>query len=186
MMISIKAPRKNIKMTFENFCSSKTILHKRNVQSVVDARRAVDEKPISAVVTEKKWTCKEKFLWLSNIGQIRTYNDKSSWWRPVSFNLSINWKPYELFPSIFVVLAIMLERAFSSPGCLASTKTHKSIKSQLFENFNNIPKDLQKSSIEHRESKTERVFILQYANLRIMELFCGAVLSDNFLRRQQI
>ena len=48
------------------------------VQSVVDARRAGDENPLSGVERRINETSWKKFLQLSNIGQIKTYNDKIS------------------------------------------------------------------------------------------------------------
>ena len=55
-------------------------------------------------------------------------------------------------------------------------KTHKAINGKMFKRLNNVSKDiykveLAKSKIEHREPIIVGFFILQYANIRILELY---------------
>ena len=57
-------------------------------------------------------------------------------------------------------------------------KTHKAINNQFFKRLNIVAKDLYevelvKSTIEHCEPITVGFFILQYAKLRILELYCN-------------
>ena len=55
-------------------------------------------------------------------------------------------------------------------------KTHKAINEQLLKSLNTVEKDLYevellKSTIEHREPINVGLFILQYAKLRMLELY---------------
>ena len=59
---------------------------------------------------------------------------------------------------------------------LNDDKTHKAIKEPLFKRLNTVEKDLYevellKSTIEHRKTIIVGFFILQYAKLRMLELF---------------
>ena len=59
---------------------------------------------------------------------------------------------------------------------LGDKKTHKAIKNQFFRTLNIVAKDLYevelvKSTIEHREPIIVGFFILQYARLRMLELY---------------
>ena len=60
--------------------------------------------------------------------------------------------------------------------CLNDEKTHKAINELLFKRLNTVEKDLYevellKSTIEHREPIIVGFFILQYAKLRMLELY---------------
>ena len=106
------------------------------VQSVVDARRAVDENPDSSVVAETM-----KLLGNSSYG-------------------------YQ----------IMDRSRHTETKYLNDEKTHKAINGKMFKRLNNVSKEiyevqLAKSKIEHREPIIVGFFILQYAKLRMLELY---------------
>ena len=106
------------------------------VQSVVDARRAGDENPLSGVVAETM-----KFLGNSSYG-------------------------YQ----------IMDKSKHTMAKYLGDKKTHKAINNQFFKRLNVVAKDLfevelVRSTIEHREPIIVGFFILQYAKLRMLELY---------------
>ena len=106
------------------------------VQSVVDARRAGDENPLSGVVAETM-----KLLGNSSYG-------------------------YQ----------IMDRSKHTMTKYLGDEKTHKAINNQFFKRLNIVAKDLYKvelvkSTIEHREPIIVEFFILQYAKLRMLELY---------------
>ena len=106
------------------------------VQSVVDARRAGDENPLSGVVAETM-----KLLGNSSYG-------------------------YQ----------IMDISKHTMTKYLGDEKTHKAINNQFFKRLNIVAKDLYevelvKSTIEHREPIIVGFFILQYAKLRMLELY---------------
>ena len=59
---------------------------------------------------------------------------------------------------------------------LSDTKTHAAIKSKLFKKLDHVNNslyevELAKASIEHKEPIVVRFFILQYAKLRMLELY---------------
>ena len=59
---------------------------------------------------------------------------------------------------------------------LNDERTHKAINEPLFKRLNTVEKDLNevelmKSTIEHREPIIVGLFILQYAKLKILELY---------------
>ena len=59
---------------------------------------------------------------------------------------------------------------------LNEEKTHKAINNRLFKRLNSVSRDiyeveLVKSTIEHREPIIVGFFILQYAKLRMLELY---------------
>ena len=61
---------------------------------------------------------------------------------------------------------------------LNDEKTHKTINGKMFKRLNNLSKELYevelaKSKIEHRVPITVGFFILQYAKLRMLELYCN-------------
>ena len=106
------------------------------VQSVVDARRAGDENPLSGVVAETM-----KLLGNSSYG-------------------------YQ----------IMDRSKHTMTKYLGDEKTHKAINNQFFKRPKILAKDLYevelvKSTIEHREPIIVGFFILQYAKLRMLELY---------------
>ena len=106
------------------------------IQSVVDARRAGDENPLSGVVAETM-----KLLGNSSYG-------------------------YQ----------IMDRSKHTMTKYLGDEKTHKAINNQFFKRLNIVAKDLYevellKSTIEHREPIIVGFFILQYAKLRMLELY---------------
>ena len=106
------------------------------VQSVVDARRAGDENPLSGVVAETM-----KLLGNSSYG-------------------------YQ----------IMDRSKHTMTKYLGDEKTHKAINNQFFKRLNIVAKDLYevelvKFTIEHREPIIVGFFILQYAKLRMLELY---------------
>ena len=106
------------------------------VQSVVDARRAVDENPDSSVVAETM-----KLLGNSSYG-------------------------YQ----------IMDRSRHTETKYLNDEKMHKAINGRMFKRLNNVSKkiyevELAKSKIEHREPIIVGFFILQYAKLRMLELY---------------
>ena len=64
--------------------------------------------------------------------------------------------------------------------CLNDEKTHSAINNKLFKRLNFITDqlyeaELVKSEIEHREPIIVGFFILQYAKLRMLELFCSFI-----------
>ena len=66
---------------------------------------------------------------------------------------------------------------------LNDEKTHKAINGKLFKRLNSVSKELYeielvKSEIEHRDPIIVGFFILQYAELRMLELFYN--FFDNF------
>ena len=106
------------------------------VQSVVDARREGDEKPLSGVAAETV-----KLLGNSSYG-------------------------YQ----------IMDRSRHTITKYLNDEKTHKAINEPLLKRLNSVEKDLYevellKSTIEHREPIIVGSFILQYAKLRMLELY---------------
>ena len=106
------------------------------VQSVVDARRAGDENPLSGVVAETM-----KLLGNSSYGY------------QIMDRLKYTMKKY-----------------------LGDKKNHKAINNQFFKRLNIVAKDLYevelvKSTIELCETIIVGLFILQYAKLRMLELF---------------
>ena len=113
------------------------------VQSVVDARQAGDENPLSGVVAETM-----KLLGNSSYG-------------------------YQ----------IMDRSKHTMTKNLGDKKTHKAINNQFFRRLNVVAKDLfevelVKSTIEHREPIIVGFFILQYAKLKMLELYYN--FSDKF------
>ena len=64
--------------------------------------------------------------------------------------------------------------------CLNDEKTHKAINEPLFKRLNTVQKDLYviellRSTIEHKEPRIVGFFFLQYAKMRMLELYYNFV-----------
>ena len=106
------------------------------VQSLVDARRAGDENPLSGVVAETMKLLESSSYCYQTIDRSKHTMTKY----------------------------------------LGDEKTHKAINNQIFKRLNIVAEDLYevelvKSTIEHREPTIVGFFILQYAKLRLLELY---------------
>ena len=71
---------------------------------------------------------------------------------------------------------IMDRSRHTNPKYLNDEKTHRAINEPLLKRWNTVEKDLYevellKSIIEHRESIIDGFFILQYAKLRMLDLY---------------
>ena len=78
---------------------------------------------------------------------------------------------------------IMDRSTLTITNYLNDEKTHKAINEPLFKRLNTVEKDLfkvelMKSSPEHREPLLVEFFILQYAKLRMLELYYNSLTSS--------